>query len=515
MKTRKSLPVGLILLLCFSLLPISASSAQTTASPIADNPSFSCYRDATTITAKIEELVGRFPARSNLITIGNSFENKPIYAFEIGNKDNLNKPHFVLLTGLHGNDFSQPEIGLRLAETLLEGYETDADLRWIVDNVEIDLILLANPDGRLEAEFQAEEQIPQPSEDPPVVDYITNKNGVDLEKNFCFQIDESTENCGTYPFEPETQAIKNYLGMKLEVTALGQVAQDDRQDLFIYYSSHNKDPLDSNYISNFQGKLRIPKFYTPNPPVLLDAAFLRLKELTEMLRIVGSTPIYSIETFKTAGTLFDNYPVDFTFFTYGIASVELSAPPTIDSRPMDCSFFTTEYIHNNIQLLLNAAKSAAQPYKIGYGPIVKEVENIGETEAEILYHAVFWEKNQADGQYKTNPITAVHYYINQPTGMISGELSGWQKVEETDNVWEFDFDIDISGLDFGKHILTLQACSQDEFDLEKEVCGLPLSAFLNVPNPSDPGDPEPTEPPDKPEPPNAEESKIFLPLIGR
>ena len=67
----------------------------------------------------------------------------------------LDKPHFVLLAGLHGNDFSQPEVGLQLAERLLQGYDTNADLQWIVDNIELDLILLANPDGRQVAEGQA------------------------------------------------------------------------------------------------------------------------------------------------------------------------------------------------------------------------------------------------------------------------------------------------------------------------------------------------------------------------
>ena len=90
-----------------------------------------------------------------MVPIGDSFEGRPIYALEIGADPYGNKPHFILLAGLHGNDFSQSEVVLQFAETLLEGYESDADLQWIVDNVEIDLILLANPDGRQVAEQQA------------------------------------------------------------------------------------------------------------------------------------------------------------------------------------------------------------------------------------------------------------------------------------------------------------------------------------------------------------------------
>ena len=53
MTTRKKLPIGLILLL-FSHLLISASSAQTITTPISDCPSFNCYRDAVSITARMQ-----------------------------------------------------------------------------------------------------------------------------------------------------------------------------------------------------------------------------------------------------------------------------------------------------------------------------------------------------------------------------------------------------------------------------------------------------------------------------
>jgi hypothetical protein len=524
-KTHKSLPIGLILLICFSLLPISASAAQTITTPISDYPSFNCYRDAASLTATLQDLSLTYPTLSAFEEIGNSVEGRSIYTLEIGNEANANKPHFILLAGLHGNDFSQPELGLQLAETLLEGYETDADLRWIVDNVEIDLILLVNPDGRIEAEGQA-----AIFSDPKDVSFITNKNNVDLEKNFCFPIAESSEACSTFPFEPETQAILKYLKTKLGEATSGQVPQKDSQNLFIYFSSHNKDPLNLDFFSKFQGKLRIPKSYIVNPPDLTDPAQPWLSELTEMLRVTNSDPKYSIEIYNTTGFPPTNFPVEFTYFSYGIASVELSAPPTYDSRPLDCYLFTSEHVNNNMSLLLNAAKSATQPYKIGYGPIVAELVKTEGTATGVNYRALILAKNQIPDMPESNPITSIWYYIDQPTGTISGELHDWYEINENPYTSAIVFSVPTEGLTPGKHILTLQACSLDEATNPSEVCGLPLSAFLDVPdpqnpvdpNPTDPIDPDPTEPVDPdptepvdPDPPGTGSKIIYLPLIRR
>ena len=490
MTNRKSLPIGLFVLLFFSFLPISLSSAQPIAPPDTKIPNFDCYRDAASIVAKMQLLAESYPSLNNLIEIGESVGEQPIYAFEIGNEEIANKPHFFLLAGLHGNDFSQPEVSLRFAEMLLAGYETNADLRWIVDNVEIDLILLANPDGRLEAEAQAE-TLPEPKD----VDYITNKNNVNLEQNFCFQIEDASESCNSFPFEPETQAVIDYLDLKLGDPVPNQSPQTDSQNLFIYFSSHNKETPPPNLASNYQGKLRIPKFYPPMLPPPTDTVLIQLQELTEMLRIFDPNPMFNIETFRTEGLPLPNYPVDYGYFSHGMASIELSAPPKDDSRPMGCNLFTSEHIRNYTNLLVKAAKSAVRPYKIGYGPIVDAITKTELTETKVKFHATISEKNQVPDQPVPNPITSVRYYIDQSTGTVFQELDGWEKDDINPYVSAIDFEIPIESLSPGVHILTLQACSQDEFDIPNEVCGLPFSAFLNGPNPPGTG------------------SKLYLPLI--
>ena len=520
MITRKKLPLGLILLLCISLLPISPSAAQTTASPETKIPNFDCYRDAASIISKMQFLAETYSDLSKITPIGFSVEGKEIYALEIGNEANVAKPHFILLAGLHGNDFSQPELGLQLAEKLLKGYDTEADIQWIVDNVEIDLILLANPDGRQVAEGQAATTFESSD-----VTFITNKNNIDLEENFCFQIANPSEGCSTFPFEPETQAITNYVHEKFGEPITDLSLQVDSQNFFLYFSSHNKETPPSSPLDNLQGRLRIPQFYTPNSSDLTNT-LLRLNELTKMLRIIDSDPKYNIETFKTEGLPFSNYPVDYAYFSYGVASIELSAPPTKDSRPMDCSLFNSEHVQNYTRLLINAAKSAAQPYKIGYGPIVDELTKTSANETDIKYHAVIFEKNQIPNQPVPNPITSLRYYIDQPVGTVPAELGGWFKPDPKNdpNTSVINFNISIQNLTPGKHILTLQSCSQDKLNIPNQVCGLPLSAYLIVLYPQHPTDPSPThtptaphptDTPNDPDPPGPGSNIIYLPLIGR
>jgi hypothetical protein len=512
-KTRKNLPIGLILLLCIAVMPISSSAAQTVAPPANTIPNFDCYRDANSLMAKMGYLAKTYPTLSEQVKIGKSVKGDPIYALEIGNEDNADKPHFVLLAGLHGNDFSQPEVGLQFAESLLEGYETDADLHWIVDNIEVDLILLANPDGRLEAEAKAATTFESSD-----VTFITNKNNIDLEENFCFQIANPYEGCSTFMFKPETKAVLDYLEIKLGELNPTQPVDRSSQDLFVYFSSHN-DKSTTLPIGN----IRIPWFFKRNPLEIKEPALIWQYELAAMLKVNDSLVQGSIEP-KIDGGIFPDYPADYVFGSYGIASLELSTYPTLDNSPLECSRFLENHPEYYLQVLLNMAKSATQPYKIGYGPIVKKITKVEETTTEVKYRAEILDKNQIPDYPESNPITSIHYYIDQPTGTESGERYGWKEIDDNPYTSELNFSLSFDGLTPGEYILTLQACSQDVIDTTKEVCGLPLSAFPNVPDPENPGDPDPTDTPDDPdptdtpddpEPPNAGEGKIYLPLIGR
>jgi len=52
------------------------------------------------------------------------------------------------MSGIHAREWAPPELNLRLAEYLLANYDTDADVKWLLDYNRVHLVLSTNPDGR-------------------------------------------------------------------------------------------------------------------------------------------------------------------------------------------------------------------------------------------------------------------------------------------------------------------------------------------------------------------------------
>lgn len=57
------------------------------------------------------------------------------------------KPVFFLMAAIHAREITTPELALRFAHWLLEGYNTDADATWLVNEQETWIVPLVNPEG--------------------------------------------------------------------------------------------------------------------------------------------------------------------------------------------------------------------------------------------------------------------------------------------------------------------------------------------------------------------------------
>lgn len=68
------------------------------------------------------------------------------------------KPVFFLMAGIHSREITTPELAVRLLETLIDGYGTDADITWLVDYHEIWIVPTINPDGHWLVELGAEKK---------------------------------------------------------------------------------------------------------------------------------------------------------------------------------------------------------------------------------------------------------------------------------------------------------------------------------------------------------------------
>lgn len=148
---------------------------------------FDCYRTVTEVEAAMEDL-----AKSKVATIepvGPSHDGRPLYAIKVTNPT-LSippKPRVLILGGLHPREFAPPELVMRIAESLTAAYGIDASTTAVLNETEVYLIPLANPDGRIKVEDQdtnythwrkntnPECQIYSPPDSGP---------GVDLNRNF-------------------------------------------------------------------------------------------------------------------------------------------------------------------------------------------------------------------------------------------------------------------------------------------------------------------------------------------
>ena len=163
---------------------------------------------------------------STKISIGNSIENRPIYTVKISDNPEIdeNEPE-ILYTALH--HAREPQSMMQMIYFmyyLLENYNTDPSVQYLVNNRELYFIPVVNPDGY---EYNRTTN--------PSGGGMWRKNrrnnggsyGVDLNRNYgpytywnapnggSSTTPSSDTYRGTAPFsEPETNSIKNFLASR-------------------------------------------------------------------------------------------------------------------------------------------------------------------------------------------------------------------------------------------------------------------------------------------------------------
>jgi len=123
---------------------ITFSSVQGEYQPQSSVPGFDCYRDFDSIVQSLQAFDAEYPELAQLSTIGNSWEDRLIYALTLTNEARIeDKPRLVLVTGLRANAFAPVELSLRFAEELLSNYGENSESGWLLDHFELHLIVLA------------------------------------------------------------------------------------------------------------------------------------------------------------------------------------------------------------------------------------------------------------------------------------------------------------------------------------------------------------------------------------
>ena len=326
---------------------------------------FPCYRTVEGTYARARELVDAHPDLASWRWAGRSWKKERrssdgyvLHVLRLTNSATSSRKPVLFITGaLHAREYTTAELVLRFAEYLVDSYDTDADVRWLLDHQEVHLMLQANPDGRKRAEQG--------------VLWRKNHNtnhcagsvpGVDLNRNFAFGWDHpggsSDNSCsqiyrGPGPAsEPETRAVAKYMA-RLFPDARGPADSDAAHPRTsgVYLDIHSHGRLILWPWGHEYG-------LAPNGTALQTFG-RKLAFFNDYL------PIQGVGLYPATGTTFDQ-----SYGELGVASFTYELGTTFFQN---CRDFEGSILEPNLESLLYAFKVARTPYVTPAGPDVLDL----------------------------------------------------------------------------------------------------------------------------------------------
>ena len=147
------------------------------------------------IEAALDALALSHPAVTELITLPNrTSEGRRSHALRIGPPDAKGSDTIIILGGLHGNEWVPPDVLVNLAADLLEAHSrgtglrygqqrfTAAEIRIVIDGLQLVLFPCVNPDGRNHSQTPGEDHDWRKNRRPTST--ASASVGVDINRNF-------------------------------------------------------------------------------------------------------------------------------------------------------------------------------------------------------------------------------------------------------------------------------------------------------------------------------------------
>jgi len=194
-----------------------------------DDGNFGLWHTYSESQAFVDSLRMRFPeVVSERWSIGQTHEGRDIWCFRVSDNPDVDEdePEILLDAMHHAREIMAGEFTIMFAEYLAENYGTDPVLTWLVDNRELYIVPMVNPDGIVYNELT-----------DPQGGGMWRKNrrdnggsyGVDINRNYPFMWGYDNIGSSPYPYdetyrgpsagsEPETQALMNLVNAHAFVT---------------------------------------------------------------------------------------------------------------------------------------------------------------------------------------------------------------------------------------------------------------------------------------------------------
>jgi hypothetical protein len=159
----------------FTVLPHPSSQAQVVMSSEKDIEDWDAYPTYPAYVAMMEDFVANYPSLCVLDTIGTTVQGRLLLVLKISDNPSVNEaePEVLYTSSMHGDETTAYVLTLRLADSLLSTYGVDPVMTALVDNLEIFINPLANPDGTY---YGGDNTLSGARR--------YNANGVDLNRNF-------------------------------------------------------------------------------------------------------------------------------------------------------------------------------------------------------------------------------------------------------------------------------------------------------------------------------------------
>ena len=261
--------------------------------------------------AELEEdlmtLERSYPNLAKVIDIGDSLEGRNIYALKISDNVSLHEDEaeFILIGCHHAREWISVEVPFYIGKYLVENYGRNQKIKYLVQNSEIWIIPLLNPDG-LEYSIHFYRYWRKNRRDNRTGSY-----GVDLNRNYGYKWGHSDSGSspnswssvyrGASPFsEPETKAVRDLF------------ARRDFQALISYH--------------NYSQIILYPWGYTLEPTAH-DGLFEEMAaEMSRRMKSVNGNT-YKYGHVGDSLYLSNGDTIDWAYGVYGIPSFTIELPP--------------------------------------------------------------------------------------------------------------------------------------------------------------------------------------------
>ena len=339
---------------------------------------FPCYRTVAGTFATMDDMAEKYPKLAAIKVIGQSYEGRDLRVMVLTNRESVipakRKGHIFLTFGIHPREKAPVELGTRFMEHVLDNYEDDADVNWVLNYNVIHLLLIANPDGRVISEnnpYSYQRKNGNESNNRRACGR-NGQSGVDLNRNFGFfwgrDDGSSNDPCdetyrGPRPAsEPETKAIIKYAK---QIFPKGQWRKGaerkyarplvERRTRGVYVDVHAYGEL---IVSpwGFTRNERAPNW---------DAYKSLVGKLSNFNGYEHSTSTLPSFMYEVSGDT-----IDFMYGKAGVASVLFEIG---DDFLQDCNTFDNDIVEDNLFALFYATKVSRKPFQTTAGIDVKKI----------------------------------------------------------------------------------------------------------------------------------------------